>query len=201
MPLSVIPEANKPLPDDFAPEDASSFNGKVKVRAKTAQVLMDAGAEIPVSTQEKEVSEDIFKQFTKLDDAPPDSIQKADNNKALNVPAVVTHLTTLLTEYDQQLINDAVQLRRYITNRLLEESGPTQQPAQRMKALELLGKISDVGLFTEKTEVTVKNATLEDLEDKIRNKLYKILGQTKIIDASFEVIESDMGDNKEVGSQ
>jgi hypothetical protein len=59
-----------------------------------------------------------------------------------------------------------------------------------LKALELLGKISDVGLFSEKTEITVKNLSQEDLQTQIKNKLFKILGKTAAIDTSFEIIDA-----------
>jgi hypothetical protein len=41
--------------------------------------------------------------------------------------------------------------------------------------LELLGKISDVGLFAEKTEVTVTHQSTEDLRNKLRGKLEKLV--------------------------
>jgi hypothetical protein len=78
-------------------------------------------------------------------------------------------------------------LRRFITNKLIEDAG-LADPRHRLKALELLGKISDVGLFAEKTEITVKNLTNEDLELQIKSKLYKILGKTSAIDTTYEVV-------------
>jgi hypothetical protein len=53
MPISVTPETDKPLPDDFEAEAPTTFKKKVEVASKTAKVLLDGGAEIPVSTQEK----------------------------------------------------------------------------------------------------------------------------------------------------
>ncbi len=53
MAITIIPTTNIPLPDDFESEEPKSFDQKVKVAAATAKVLVDAGAEIPVSTQEK----------------------------------------------------------------------------------------------------------------------------------------------------
>ena len=44
-----------------------------------------------------------------------------------------------------------------------------------MRALELLGKISDVGLFAEKSEVTVTHQSTEDLRNKLRGKLEKLV--------------------------
>lgn len=98
----------------------------------------------------------------------------------------------MMREYDHQVVEDAVQLRRFITNKLIEET-TKENATNRIKALELLGKISDVGLFTEKTEITVKDASVDDLQAQIRSKLLKILGKSKVIDASYEVIEKEMG--------
>jgi hypothetical protein len=44
-----------------------------------------------------------------------------------------------------------------------------------MKALELLGKISDVGLFTEKTEITMRHRPTEELEQLLRERLTKVI--------------------------
>ena len=64
---------------------------------------------------------------------------------------------------------------------------------QKLK-LKLLGKISDVGLFSEKTEINVNHNSPEDLEDQIKSKIYKLLGEQKTIDTSFETIEEELGE-------
>jgi hypothetical protein len=53
----------------------------------------------------------------------------------------------------------------------------------RMKALELLGKISDVGLFSERTEVTVTNKSTSELEEVLKSKLKKLMGGGDVQDA------------------
>ena len=78
-----------------------------------------------------------------------------------------------------------MQLRRFVTNKLIEDADHPDA-RHRLKALELLGKVSDVGLFSEKTEVVVKNAAPEDLENQIKSKLFKLIGTGRTIDASFE---------------
>lgn len=186
MSLTIIPDINKPLPDDFASEEPTTFKQKVKVAAATAKMLLEAGAEIPVSTQEKNAAEDIFKAFTDETTPPPPAA-----SRALNTPATVSHLFSMLSDYDHQVVQEAVQLRRYVTNKLLEETG-LPDPRHRLKALELLGKISDVGLFTEKTEITIKNTGVLDLENQIRSKLLKVLEGSQTIDASFEVLEREL---------
>ena len=54
-----------------------------------------------------------------------------------------------------------------------------------MRALELLGKISDVGLFAEKSEVTVTHQSTEDLREKLRSKLTKIIEIEEVEDAEY----------------
>ena len=189
MPLTIIPEKDIPLPDDFEAQEPTTLNTKVKVAASTAKVLVEGGAEIPVSTPEKIDAEELFKVFT---DPDQKGMVNASVNKSLSTPATVKHLYAMLSDYDHQVVQEAVQLRRFVTNKLIEDTG-LNDPRHRLKALELLGKISDVGLFSEKTEVIVKHATTEELEKQIRSKLANIIGREKTINTSFEVIDDEMG--------
>ena len=189
MPLTIVPEKDIPLPDDFEAQEPTTLNTKVKVAASTAKVLVEGGAEIPVSTPEKIEAEELFKVFT---DPEQKGMVNAAVNKSLATPATVKHLYAMLSDYDHQVVQEAVQLRRFVTNKLIEDTG-LNDPRHRLKALELLGKISDVGLFSEKTEVIVKHATTEELEKQIRSKLANIIGQEKTINTSFEVIDDEMG--------
>lgn len=94
----------------------------------------------------------------------------------MSAPGVVIHLKSVLNAYDQAIVRDASQIRRYVTNRLVDESNHKDAKI-RMKALELLGKISDVGLFTDKTEITMRHRPTEELEQMLRERL------TRVIDA------------------
>jgi len=93
----------------------------------------------------------------------------------------------LLNEYDKQAVDSATQLRVYITNRLIIESDH-KDPKQRMAALVNLGKISEVGLFAERKEITVTHQSTEDLEAQIKEKL------AKIYEVEAEVIEDKTDD-------
>ena len=61
-----------------------------------------------------------------------------------------------------------------MTNKLVLES-ENPAPRIRMRALELLGKISDVGLFSEKSEVTITHQSTDDLREKLKGKLEKLV--------------------------
>jgi hypothetical protein len=72
-----------------------------------------------------------------------------------------------------------------VTNKLIKET-ENPDPRVRIRALELLGKISDVGLFTDKTEVTITHRTTDELRESLRSKLSKLVNSEEdIIDAEF----------------
>ena len=48
----------------------------------------------------------------------------------------------------------------------------------RIRALELLGKTSDVGLFIERIETITKDRTPEEIMSEIEEKLEKVIGST-----------------------
>jgi len=95
-------------------------------------------------------------------------------NAILSSPGTVVHLKAILDEYDKAVVQSAAQLRTYVTNKLIEDS-TNPDPRIRIKCYELLGKISDVGLFTDKTEVTLKHRPTEELEQLLRERLMKTL--------------------------
>jgi F0F1-type ATP synthase delta subunit len=89
-------------------------------------------------------------------------------------PASLKAIRSYLDEYGRQVVTHAVELRHLVTNRLIEES-QNPDPRVRIRALELLGKHSDVGLFSEKQEVTVTHQTTDELKEKLRAKLQKLI--------------------------
>jgi len=84
------------------------------------------------------------------------------------------------------VVDHAVEVRHLVTNKLLEES-QNPDPRIRIRALELLGKVSDVGLFSEKHEVTVTHQTTDDLRHKLREKLQKLTRPTMLVPGGVEM--------------
>ena len=99
---------------------------------------------------------------------------RSASDEILARPGVVAHLAAILNEYDHTVVKSAAQLRTYITNKLIIES-ENPDPRIRIKSLEMLGKISDVGLFTDKTEITMRHRPTEELEQMLRERLTKVI--------------------------
>lgn len=95
-------------------------------------------------------------------------------DEELSRPEVIVHIAAMLNEYDQTVVKSAAQLRTYVTNKLILET-ENPDPRIRIKSLELLGKISDVGLFTDKTEITLRHRPTEELEQMLRERLTQVV--------------------------
>ena len=115
----------------------------------------------------------------------------------LSKPEVIAHLGALLQEYDHIVVKSAAQLRTYITNKLILDSD-NPDPRIRLKSLEMLGKISDVGLFTDKTEITMRHRPTEELEQLLRERLTRVVeaeafdpnkGRQQVVDIEFDMAE------------
>ena len=62
-------------------------------------------------------------------------------------------------------------------------------PRIEIKAAEMLGKISDVGLFSEKTEITVTYNNVSDIDEAIKDKIRKMM---KLNSIEVPAIDLDM---------
>lgn len=118
----------------------------------------------------------------------PEKTSKAVSTKrvAKMTPASLVLTNSILQEFGQSVAENATQIRHLVTNKLLLES-ENPDAKIRIRALELLGKISDVGLFAEKSEITVTHQSTDDLRANLRSKLEKLVNPPlEIENAVFE---------------
>ena len=118
------------------------------------------------------------------------SAQKADLIQ-LKTPEAVRHITGMLTAYDWEFVQQAKELRGYTVAKLVEE---TQNPNAniRLKALGLLGKVTEVGLFTDKVEIKKTDLTEAEIDAKLKEKLAKFMdvSDAEVIDVE-DVLKKD----------
>jgi hypothetical protein len=167
--LTCIPELTVPIPSKR--EEVVSLHTKVDALFKTAEFLEAFGA--PTEPTEEDKVRARAALHESVSSAEATNVVTAQTN-AVTTTASVMHLKSILSEYDQVVVNSAVQIRTYVTNKLIEET-THPDPKIRIRALELLGKVGDVGLFIERSEVTVKHKTTLELEASIKDRISKLL--------------------------
>ena len=173
-------------PEIGIPLEAGVTNMDLKERAEaacnTALELSEHGLDIEPTSEDEEVAAKLAVAYA---DDPEKTSKTVSNAKAAKItPPALVLTDTILKQFGHSVAESAVQIRHLVTNKLLIES-ENQDPRIRMRALELLGKISDVGLFAEKSEVTVTHQSTEDLREKLRSKLTKIIEIEEVEDAEY----------------
>lgn len=177
--LILTPDLEIPFIDpndqDF---DKLTLRERAEVAVKTINILGSAGAEFEDDYEDLAVARDVIRGEEKLDE------------KLLSKnPGAIAHVQRLLTEYEEQIVVEAARLRNYVTNKLILESDDNDARI-RIRALELLGKISDVGLFTEKSEITYKTKSDEELDEELEKRIQSILSKNTIDITPEEVFGS-----------
>ena len=98
-------------------------------------------------------------------------------SKLKRSPKVSQRYKTLLKRKEEYALTSSLSLRHLVLERLREEAlDKGNNESARIRALELLGKTSDVGLFIERIETITKTRTPEEVMSEIEEKLKKVIG-------------------------
>lgn len=162
--IKVEPSTEYPVPFDLSDEDFDSFADKLASVGNTAELLEQLGAPI-------ESSKENLEEEAALLDAAIDNQKVTPLTKSL--PAALG-AAAFLRAYGQGRAMDANQVRTALTNKLLEIAD-CGEIKYELKAIELLGKHSDVGLFTDRSEINVNYNSPESLEKAITERVKRLL--------------------------
>lgn len=170
MTMMVIP-TDKDVP---LIQDVEGTPAEIAARAdaffKSAELIRESGGDVEPTEAERDEARLMFSGSDLAPQVPSSS-------------AVARQLKALITEYDHQVIESNIQARNYIVNRLLELSDPTgnTKPMEQLRALELMGKVSEIGLFTERLEVNINNKSTEELEKELVQTLNKYINVVDVV--------------------
>ena len=198
MTLHIEPELNVPVLDDNPFADLTVSIGSA---ANTALFLAEHGLDIEPTKEDKDIAAALAVAYA---DDPEKTSKKASPKKIAALrPASLIMTDNILTEFGQSVVDSATQIRHLVTNKLLLETENSDAKI-RIRALELLGKVSDVGLFAEKSEVTITHQSSDDLRAKLRGKLEKLIRPIEdivdavVIENDELCIEEELGDISEI---
>jgi antitoxin component HigA of HigAB toxin-antitoxin module len=194
MELELMPELGIEITPDMAYVD---LRERAEAACRSIELLQDHGLEVPAETSEdKEIAAALTSAYAVN---PQTTSQKANNvNTSALTPPSLQNIRSYLDEYGRAVVGHAIELRHTVTNRLIEES-MSADPRIRIRALELLGKISDVGLFTDRTEITITHQTTDELRLKLRAKLQRLVSPPTIQDAEVKLGDDIIDVDAELG--
>jgi len=193
MSLEIEPEVGVPFSEKVPSIDLRT---RVEAASATASLLAEHGLEVEPSAEDNNIAAKLTLAYA---DDPEKTSKKVSNKRASTLPPaalVATH--GILTQFGHSVVESATQVRHLVTNKLIEET-ENPDPRVRIRALELLGKISDVGLFTEKAEITITHKTTDELRESLRSKLAKLVEPAEeaedavIIDGDVVDVDAELG--------
>lgn len=178
MSIKITPTKDVPLPFDIEEPELATFMDEVAVAANTAELLEELGAPLEVDEHTLEREKALIEAVAKRQQTAP-----------LKNYSTALAASGFLKTYGQNLAFDVGQVRAALTNKLLEiaNCGETKY---ELKALELLGKHSDISLFTERSEITINYNSPDALEAAIKERVKRLLN-AEIIDATPVEVDLD----------
>lgn len=161
--VKIEPTADHPVPFDLSDQELPTFVDEVEVAGNTAELLAELGAPLEIDPETLDRERKLLEAVTKNKKKEP--LQRINTAYAASA---------FLKTYGQSMAFDAAQARTAITSKLMEiaNCGDTKF---ELKALELLGKHSDIGLFTERSEITINYKDPESLENAIKERVKRLL--------------------------
>lgn len=161
--VKVEPTTSVAIPYDTSDDKPATLQDDIAVAGNTAELQAILGASITLGEEDLEAEKELL-----------EAVVRDRNTKALRQPNTALAASAFLKTYGQQLGLDVASARAAITNKLFEISN-CGDARYELKALELLGKHNDIGLFTTRSEVTVNYKNPEDLEKAIKDRVKRLL--------------------------
>ena len=172
--------------DDLQPLIKATVAENIDAKVKVVDWLKEIDAVNTKEIIDSAQLEAARQSFTHIINAAPQAVTKETISKIIS-PAAVQHLVGMLTAFDWQFINQAQEIRGYCVAQLIEETKNSNAHV-RIKALTALGKVTEIGLFTEKVEIKKAELSDDDIEQRIKDKLHSFMKVVDVMDAQ-DVIE------------
>lgn len=186
MPVVATPELGIPFPFDTTPEELNDFRAKAEALLNTVEELESHGLQVEVTDSDR--LESHMAVTTGVLPAAKDI-----------TPGAIKHVNAILSEFDREVLDVHRRLRNYVTNKLVIDSA-NDDPRTRLKALELLGKVSGVGLFSERIDVNVTQRTVKDIETELRKTLELYDGEYAVVESEKPVAIAEIDLDTELGT-
>ena len=166
--------------EGFTPERKLDGAQELDARFETAEFLEAIGARPEDEITQEMAKEAAQKAFHDFAANVPDPVKKTTLANA-KTPESVKRIVGMLSSYDWQFVEESQRIRGFIVTKLLEEAEEHPDAKVRLRALELLGKVTDVGLFSERIEVKKTDISDADFDAQIRAKLEKFIQKSETL--------------------
>lgn len=171
-------------PQRFTPLADASAGDVLAAQVATADWLEELGVPSDEEIDNRLQRSAAREAFTELA-VNPEATEASQRQALIEIktPEAVRHLVGMLSAYDWEFVNQARELRGYVVAQILEE---TKHPDAkvRLKALQMLGNVTEVAAFTERVEVKQTKVDEAELNERLQEKLKAFLDKTVVAEAA-----------------
>lgn len=182
--INIEPSKEHPIPFDLSEEKPKTLSDSIAIAANTADMIESLGGSIDFNEKDEQAARELIRGQSKT--STPQHVTQ---------PGVARHASAILKRYDYQAIEDAQQARSFITNKLIELADCGDAKIE-IKALELLGKHSDIGIFTERSEITIHHKSSVELENSIKERIKRLLNSDIVDITPLDDLDAQLGTPK-----
>ena len=162
--INVEPTKDHPVPYIVQDDETKSFTDELAVTANTLNILEELGAGPDIDLETARAEKNLVQNAL-----------KTQNKKAIqSITTAAYAAREFIKEYANQVSADVNEVRSALTTKLLALAN-CGDPKFELKAIELLGKHSDIALFTERSEITINHKSSADLEEAIKERVKRLL--------------------------
>jgi hypothetical protein len=171
-------EAGIPLPDafpDLGPRE------ELEMRARTIKLVADLKG-TPIEPTEEDRGKAVEIAQTLMTDPSKAPALATYNNPTL------AYLAGMVAQFDTLVVKELAELKVYVVNKLLVD---TEHPDAkvRLTALKALGEVDGVDAFKKRTEMTVQQKSMEEVEKELLATLEKL--EKRTIDVQVKEIRHE----------
>ena len=170
---SYYPELEQNIPLPISAREALpelSMREELDMRANTIKLLADlTGSPIAPGEDDRTAATALAGDLIKNGPIRPDM--------AIYPNETIAYLAGLVSQYDTLVVQELADLKRYVVNRLIEETNHPDGKV-RLTALKSLGEVDGVDAFKKRTEITIKQQSIEEVEAELLATLAKLEQRT-----------------------
>lgn len=179
-------EDNIPLPDNAREAFPSlSAEQELQMRANVIKLMSDLTGQELVPTEE---NADQAKVLAREMMANPQ--YRPDYSKYPN--ETLAMLAGMVAQMNVSIVEELSDLKMYVVNKLVAEVENAKDPKVRVAALSKLGEIDGVDAFKKRSEMTVKQQSIEEVEKELLETLEKL--EKRTVNVQTRVIDVPSGD-------
>lgn len=179
-----IPEVDSDVPLPASATEAMpdlSPREELEMRARTVKMISDLTGK-PIEPTEVERGKAVeAAQSMMLDPSKAPQLARYSN-------PTLAYLAGMVAQYDTLVVKELAELKVYVVNKLIADTEHPDVKA-RLTALRALGEVDGVDAFKKRSEVTMKQQSVEEIEKELLETLEKL--EKRTVDVQARVIPDE----------